>query len=40
MGLDRVKLNAGGLSREALIDMLKNEYPKEYARPKRKLISI
>ena len=35
MGLDRVKLNAGGLSREALIDMLKNEYPKEYARLKK-----
>ena len=35
MGLDRVKLNAGGLSREALIHMLKNEYPKEYARLKK-----
>ena len=25
MGLDRIKMNAGGISRKALLDMLKNE---------------
>ena len=34
MGLDRIKMNAGGISRKALLDMLKNEYPKEFARLK------
>ena len=33
-GLDRAELSSGGLSRESLLSMLKNEYPKEYDRLK------
>ena len=32
MGLNRKKFNLGGMSFETLMDMLKNEYPKEYER--------
>ena len=34
VGLDRVELSSGGLSRESLLEMLKNEYPKEFNRYK------
>jgi len=34
VGLDRVELSSGGLSRESLLEMLKSEYPKEYDRLK------
>jgi len=34
VGLDRVELSSGGLTKESLLAMLKNEYPKEYDRLK------
>jgi|TARA_R110002153_G_scaffold162170_1_gene314645 hypothetical protein len=34
VGLDRVELSSGGLTKESLLAMLKSEYPKEYDRLK------
>ena len=36
MKLKRISLNGGGLSIDVLLDMMKNEYPKEYNRMLKK----
>ena len=32
LGIDRIKLNTGGLSKETLVSMIKNEYPSSYSK--------